>query len=64
MIKTEVKVKREMVEDQSSLLPYLERFVAKINYNYGKQLAIQSWEVDTQENDDVENVKTVALSLK
>ncbi|MEJ7768646.1 MAG: hypothetical protein WKF89_12590 [Chitinophagaceae bacterium] len=64
MVKTEIKVKPELTEDMTALVPFLETFVTKINYNYGRNLSLHSWQVDTKEDDEVHNLRTVELSLK
>ena len=64
MVKTEIKVKPELTEDMSAFVPFLETFVNKINYNYGRNLSLHSWQVDTKEDDEMQNVRTVELSLK
>lgn len=64
MVKTEIKVKPELTEDLTSFEPYLQTFVSKINYNYGRKLSLHSWEVDIQEDDELKNLRTVVLSLQ
>ena len=64
MVKTEIKVKPELTEDTESFEPYLQTFVSKINYNYGRKLSLHSWEVDIQEDDEMQNLRTVVLSLQ
>lgn len=64
MVKTEIKVKPELAEDMHAFVPFLETFVNKINYNYGRNLSLHSWMVDTKEDDEVQNLRTVELSLK
>jgi hypothetical protein len=64
MVKTEIKVKPEMTEDTEAFIPYLQTFVSKINYNYGRKLSLHSWEVDIQEDDEIQNLRTVVLLLQ
>jgi hypothetical protein len=64
MVKTEIKVNPELTEDVTSFEPYLQTFVSKINYNYGRKLSLHSWEVDIQEDDEMKNLRTVVLSLQ
>lgn len=64
MVKTEIKVRPELTEDVTSFEPYLQTFVSKINYNYGRKLSLHSWEVDIQEDDEMKNLRTVVLSLQ
>ncbi len=64
MVKTEIKVKPELTEDVTSFEPYLQTYVSKINYNYGRKLSLHSWEVDIQEDDEMKNLRTVVLSLQ
>ncbi len=64
MVKTEIKVKPELTEDVTSFEPYLQTFVSRINYNYGRKLSLHSWEVDIQEDDEMKNLRTVVLSLQ
>lgn len=64
MVKTEIKVKPELTEDVNTFVPFLETFVNKINYNYGRNLSLFSWQVDTREDDEMQNLRTVELSLK
>ncbi|MEO5995472.1 MAG: hypothetical protein ABIN89_02155 [Chitinophagaceae bacterium] len=64
MVKTEIKVKPELTEDSETFIPYLHTFVSKINYNYGRKLSLHSWEVDIQEDDEIQNLRTVVLSLQ
>lgn len=64
MVKTEIKVKPELTEDVKSFVPYLENFVTKINYSYGRNLILHSWHVDLKEDDEEMNLRTVELSLK
>ena len=64
MVKTEIKLKPELTEDTETFIPYLQTFVSKINYNYGRKLSLHSWEVDIQEDDEVQNLRTVVLSLQ
>ena len=64
MVKTEIKVKPELLDDVQSFASYLEKFVGKINNDYGRKLALHSWQVDVKEEDKILNVKTVELSLK
>lgn len=63
MVKTEIKVKREFVNDHN-FVSHLEKFVDRINNNYGRTFAIHSWQVDTRDDDEVEDLRTVELSLK
>ena len=64
MVKTEVKVTPNLTEDVDIFVPYLQTFVSKINYNYGRKLSLHSWEVDIQEDDERQNLRTVVLSLQ
>jgi hypothetical protein len=64
MVKTEVKVRPEIVEDTNALIPFLHTLVGKINYNYGRNLTLNSWQVDIREDDEMLNVRTVELFLK
>ncbi len=63
MVKTEIKVKREFVND-NNFMNHLEKFVDRINNNYGRTFAIDSWQIDTRDDDEVEDLRTVELSLK
>jgi len=64
MVKTEIKVKPELTENAETFEPYLQTFVSKINYNYGRKLSLHSWEIDIQEDDEMQNLRTVVLSLQ
>jgi hypothetical protein len=64
MVKTEIKVRPELIEDTNTLIPFLQTFVGRINYNYGRNLTLNSWQVDTKEDDEMLNVRTVELFLK
>ncbi|MEO6914630.1 MAG: hypothetical protein ABI151_02385 [Chitinophagaceae bacterium] len=64
MVKTEIKVRSELTENITEFLPYLQSFVEKINYNYGRKLSLHSWHVDMTEEDQVQNLRTIELSLK
>ncbi len=64
IVKAEIKVKPEQLEDVNGLVSYLQSFVGKINNDYGRNLSLHSWQIDEKEGDDERNVKTVELSLK
>jgi hypothetical protein len=64
MVKTEIKVKPELTENAETFVPYLQTFVNKINYNYGRNLSLHSWQVDIKEDDEMQNLRTVEISLK
>lgn len=64
MVKTEIKVKRELLDDINNFILYLNIFVDKINMSYGRKFAIDSWQVDTKDDDETDDVRTVELSLK
>lgn len=64
MVKTEIKVRPELAENSNEFIPFLQSFVDKINYNYGRKLSLHSWQVDIREEDEVRNLRTIELSLK
>lgn len=64
MVKTEIKVSPELTENNNEIIPFLQRFVEKINYNYGRKLSLHSWQVDIREEDELKNLRTIELSLK
>ena len=64
MVKTEIKVRPELTENIAEFVPYLQSFVEKINYNYGRNLSLHSWQVDIREEDESSNLRTIELSLK
>lgn len=64
MVKTEIRVRPELTENITEFIPYLQTFVEKINYNYGRNLSLHSWQVDVREDDEIENLRTIELSLK
>jgi len=64
MVKTEIKVSPDIIEDTNTFVPFLQSFVGKINYNYGRNLTLNSWQVDIKEDDEMLNVRTVELFLK
>lgn len=64
MIKTVIKVRPEMIQDTNAFMPYLERYIGKINNDFGRNLFLHSWQVDESVEEELADVKTVELSLK
>ena len=64
MVKTEIKVRPELLNDANAFVSHLEKLVGKINNDYGRNLSLHSWLVDVKEDDEILNVKTVEISLK
>lgn len=63
MLKAVIKVKPELLEDTPSLLPYFNGVIEKINYNYGRNLMLHSWQLDENNREETENLRTVELSM-
>jgi len=64
MIKTVIKVRPEMIADTNAFLPYLEKYVGKINNDFGRNLFLHSWQIDENAEEEFTDVKTVEICLK